>query len=185
MFPLLYLTPELRSEYRLHCRGWAEHCGWCSARPCLCVISAPPPARVRPRPLGGGVPAAGRAGTSPMGPSLTSGPSCEWLSAARRRTDREQRCSLQEAARITLGVLGGGGMTPTGVKEEEGSVWRRKEEKKPSKPDKASEKRSEELSAEQETQTRKTLSPAGGRSLMDSMSSRIGQTLLRLAPAPL
>lgn len=29
-------------------------------------------------------------------------------------------------------------MTPTGVKEE-GSVWRRKEEKKPSKPDKASE----------------------------------------------
>lgn len=43
--------------------------------------------------------------------------------------------SLQEAARITVGGAGerlsGGGMTPTGVKEEEGSVWRRKEEKKP------------------------------------------------------
>lgn len=54
-----------------------------------------------------------------------------------------QRHCGQEAARITLGVLVWGGMTPTGVKEE-GSVWRRKEEKKPSKPDKASEKQCED-----------------------------------------
>lgn len=35
-----------------------------------------------------------------------------------------------------------GGMTPTGAKEE-GSVWRRKEQKKPRKPDKASEEQYE------------------------------------------
>lgn len=61
-----------------------------------------------------------------------------------RRKGRAQRHCGQEAARISGGGVAAawgreGVVTPTGVKEE-GSVWKRKEEKKHSKPHKASEK---------------------------------------------